>query len=280
MVEAFPMKNGVSITEAGSGYDPVYFWKNRDPRFYATIVYNGAVYDFPDQAPAGRRQWQYYYKDGSSLKSVETSNPTKTGFYTRKAINKNILKANVKLTDTDWIEIRYAEVLLNLAECANETDRISEAYDELIAIRARAGISANTNGKYGLKESMTKEAMRDAVMLERQIEFAFENKRYWDLRRRNLFASKLNGMRRYGIRATLKSTIKHSDFLNMRDTIKLDTRYHVYFDTELWLKDDKEPINYPQPAYNFFGIPQNMLDRSPAVIQTLLWENGTFDPLE
>src|SRR5436305_372146 len=46
MVKAFPMKNGRPITDSTSSpaYDSVYFWKNRDPRFYATIAYNGAVW--------------------------------------------------------------------------------------------------------------------------------------------------------------------------------------------------------------------------------------------
>lgn len=279
LVDAFPMKNGLPINDPASGYDDVHYWKGRDPRFYSTIVYNGAGYSVTGE-PADRKQWHYYYYNNSGqLVSVESQNPTTTGFYTRKAINPSVPKDQVKQTATDWIEIRFAEVLLNLAEAANEVGKTNEAYDELIKIRRRAGIEEG-DGFYGLKTGMTKEEMREAIMQERQIEFAFENKRYWDLRRRNLFAEKLNGTRRYGIRTILKPEFSHEEFLSIRDNIDLDKDFETYFTVEEWLKDDESAINYPQPQYNFFGIPKSILDRSPAVEQTMGWDDGTFDPLQ
>jgi starch-binding outer membrane protein, SusD/RagB family len=277
LVNAFPMKNGKAITDPESKYDSVHFWKDRDPRFAATIVYNGATWDFTGFA-SGRRQWHYYYYDKGSLKALETAGPTVTGFYTKKAVNSNIPKDQVKLTGTDWIEIRFAEVLLNLAECANELGKSDEAYEELKAIRTRAKIDVG-DGFYGLKQNMTTEEMRTAILDERRIEFAFENKRYWDLRRHNLFASKLNGTRRYGIRTILKKEFANKDFEAVRDKIDLNTEYEKYFTIEKWLKDEQFSINYIQPQYNFFAIPQNMRDRSPSVEQTKDW-GGTFDPLQ
>ncbi|MFT2009982.1 RagB/SusD family nutrient uptake outer membrane protein [Pontibacter sp. 13R65] len=278
LVDAFPMKNGLPITDPASGYDPVYYWKDRDPRFYSTIVYNGAEYEVQG-FPAGRKQWQYYYHNDGSLRSVEPTAPTTTGFYTRKAVDPNIAQTLVKQSGTDWIEIRYAEVLMNLAEAANEIGQINEAYSLLSAIRERAGIEAG-DGLYGLKAGMSKEEMRDAIMQERQVEFAFENKRYWDLRRRNLFEEDLNGTRRLGIRTVLKPEFDHDDFLEIRDNIDLDTEFDTYFTIEEWLLDEESAINYPQPQYNFFAIPSNILDRSPAVEQTMGWGSGSFDPLQ
>ncbi|ALJ01636.1 hypothetical protein DC20_21435 (plasmid) [Rufibacter tibetensis] len=279
LVDAFPMANGLNITDPASRYDAVHYWKNRDPRFYSTIVYNGANYTVAGES-ADRKQWHYYYytNDGK-LVSTETQNPTTTGFYTRKAVNTSIAKDRVKQTDTDWIEIRFAEVLLNLAEAANEVGKTNEAYVELSKIRSRAKIK-NENGLYGLKANMSTGEMREAIMLERQIEFAFENKRYWDLRRRNLFEKKLNGTRRLGIRTILKRQYSHASFLSIRDTVKLDTKFGTYFTVEPWLKDDQSAINYPQPKYNFFAIPKSILDRSPAVKQTQGWDNGSFNPYE
>src|SRR5207248_7717359 len=59
MVKAFPMKNGRPITDGTSSpaYDSVYFWKTRDPRFSATIAYNGAVWELSGKT--GRREWTY-----------------------------------------------------------------------------------------------------------------------------------------------------------------------------------------------------------------------------
>ena len=287
LVKAFPMSNGLSITDPSSGYDSVYFWKNRDPRFYATIGYNGCKWEFTG-LPANRVQWHYYYYQniqGTLYQvPVETPRTTTTGFYCRKAVNPDISKELCNQVGTDWPEIRMAEVLLSLAECANEVGKTQEAYNELIAIRDRAGITAGSNGLYGLKQGMDKNEMREAVMLERQIELAFENKRSWDLRRRNWFDEKLNGTRRYGLKTILKplpdTTYAYTAawFLTVRDTINLDKDYDKYFTAELWVKDEANTINFPQPLYNFFAIPPDMLDRSPAVEQTLLW-GGAFDPL-
>ena len=44
IVQSFPMANGKNIEDPGSGYDEKYFWRNRDPRFYATVVWNGAIF--------------------------------------------------------------------------------------------------------------------------------------------------------------------------------------------------------------------------------------------
>ena len=68
--------------------------------------------------------------------------------------------------------------------------------------------------------------------------------------------------------------------MTVRDTINLDENFEQYFYTEIWVKDQLSEINYPQPLYNFYAIPPPMLDRSPAVEQTLGWDNGTYDPLE
>ena len=289
LVNAFPMKNGLNIDDPASGYDSVFYFRGRDPRFYATIAYNGCLWEF-NGFPAGRKQWNYYYftlsvdQEDTLEQSVETESPTTTGFYCRKAVNSNIPQDQVRQTGTDWIEIRFAEVLLNLAECAAELGYLNEAKTALVAIRRRAGIEAG-DGSYGITAESVAE-MVEAVMLERQVELAFEDKRYWDLRRRNLFAEKLNGTYRYGIKTFLKpipdSTLAQTVnwFRTIRDTIDLNNNFDEYFYTELWLKDERSEINYPQPLYNFFAIPPAMLDRSPAIEQTLGWDNGTFDPLE
>ena len=82
----------------------------------------------------------------------------------------------------DWIEMRFAEVVLNLAECANETGRLAEAKDNVRRIRQRAGIAAGSFD-YGLAVATDMASMRSLILNERMIEFAMEGKRYWDLRR-------------------------------------------------------------------------------------------------
>lgn len=79
----------------------------------------------------------------------------------------------------DWIEMRYAEVLLNLAECAAEVgNKDEEVYEILKSIRERAGITANSDGLYGLKPNMNQQELIEAVLFERRIELAYEGKRF------------------------------------------------------------------------------------------------------
>ena len=67
----------------------------------------------------------------------------------------------------------------------------------------------------------------------------------------------------------------------IRNTIDINSAdYTTYFNVIPKKLDQLYKINYLQPQYNFFAIPQNILDRSPAVKQTLGWQNGEFDPLE
>src|ERR1051325_8150511 len=101
---------------------------------------------------------------------------------------------------TQGIEIRYAEVLLNLAEAANAIGHTQEAYDQLKLLRARAGIDPGADGLYGLDAGLAGDQMQAAIMLERRIEFTFEAKRYWDLRRNMRFEPELNGTRRFALK--------------------------------------------------------------------------------
>lgn len=292
LVKAFPMIDGKLTFEEGSGFDSTHYWKNRDPRFYATIAYNGCTW--PLTGMPGTRIWTHENSD------TERTNGTTSGFYCRKMTNAAIDKSMTDKCGTDWIEIRYAEVLLNLAECANETGRQEEALTLLKSIRARAGILPG-DGQYGLKPSYpNREELTDMILNERFVEFAFENKRLWDLRRRQLYANdlghfrKLNGRTRGHLLTTPKypsnaiTPAQKTNYVNntlipMRNTINLDEDYTTYFVNRFtnWIGDINYPINVPE-RYDFFGIPQMILNRSKAIKQTKGWGNGVdeFDPYE
>ena len=285
IVQAFPMADGSAPgTSTKYTYDPQTFYKNRDPRFYQTIAYNGCAWPVPGNA--NFRLWTYYYyskANGSATKSTELS-ASNTGFYCRKAVDPSISVDNLVYAGTDWQEIRYAEVLLNQAECAAELGHLAqgqEAYVNLIAVRQRAGIEAGTDGLYGLQANMDHDQMISAIMLEREIEFAFEGKRYWDLRRRELLESTFNGKERNGLTIVLNNNSSASDYLlPTRDQMaaaSLDSVYHNFF--KLTAKPlDKYQINF-QPADYFFGMPTNTINNDPNIQQNNTW-GGTFDPLK
>jgi hypothetical protein len=99
---------------------------------------------------------------------------------------------------------RYAEILLNYAEALNESGNTAEAFNQLKAIRLRAGIPLGTTPgfQHGLSVTMTQAEMRIAIRNERRIELAFEEHRFWDIRRWKI-AETVANREVYGIRATV-----------------------------------------------------------------------------
>jgi len=299
-VQAFPMADGHTINNSTAAYpyNPQLFFDNRDPRFYQTIAYNGC--SWPLEGNVLNRLWTYYYysnKGGTAAKTTEVSGSTGTGFYCRKAIDPAITQNNLPYAGTNWQEIRYAEVILNRAECAAETGDLNTAYGDLESIRKRAGIIPGTDGLYGLTAGMSQDQMVDAIMYERQIEFAYEGKRYWDLRRRKLLESVMNStvQIRQGLTTTLNNTGTSSDYLNVLETngltvrdnlatTSLDSVYLKYFNGTtaspgLATKAlDTSPIAYQTSDY-FFGIPLATMQNDPNIQQNNTW-GGPFDPLK
>lgn len=266
MVESYPMITGVPITES-TDYDPVLYWKNRDPRFNMTIAYNSCTWELSGKA--GRKQWTYV--------GAELNNPTATGFYCRKAVETSYTSYYTERSSTDWIEIRHAEVLLNYAECAAMLGKTDEAYDVLKAIRARAGILAGDNGMYGLKPELSSGQMIDAIMLERKLELSFEGKRYWDLRRHRLFEAELNGKVRHGVLPKLN--IPEEEFNKIKDTADFENNYATYFRDSLVILDKNFTIDF-KDNYYFYAIPNKYLETNSKMEQTQGWSGGTFNPLD
>jgi len=187
LAEAFPMKNGKAITEAGSGYSATNPYVNRDPRFGYTITYNGALYY---RASTNNLQPVFTYvnaaSDGYGIR-------TTTGYYICKMCDANTSAGGGSNTERGWPLMRYAEILLNYAEAVNETGHPELAYPKLTALRDRAGIDAGSNGLYGLQAGMTTDQMRVAIQNERRIEMAFEEQRFWDARRWKTAMTVFNG---------------------------------------------------------------------------------------
>jgi hypothetical protein len=292
MVNAFPMADGKAPgTSVKYPYNtttpPINFYANRDPRFYQTIAYNGC--SWPLVGNAANRLWTYFYYTnaaGTANKTTEAVAASNTGFYLRKAVDPNISAANLPFAGTDWQEIRYAEVLLNQAEAAVEIGKIGQAevaYTNLINIRKRAGIEAGTDGLYGLQAAMNHDQLINAIMYERQIEFAYEGKRYWDLRRRKLLEVTFNGKRRSGLNIFLKNTATSTDYiLATRDaSASSGAAFDTFFAANFTLATkqlDTYNLAY-QPADYFFGIPTNSIKNNPSLLQTSTW-GGPFDPIK
>ncbi|MBO9732068.1 MAG: RagB/SusD family nutrient uptake outer membrane protein [Chitinophaga sp.] len=279
LVDAFPMKDGSGWSSQARSYDTLF--RNRDDRFYANIYYNGA----PNQYLKGMRDdktylWTYFtnitnYSGTTGLEGVHnsiTQDPlwSNSSFYRIKAIDKNIDKGTVYNAAVDWIEIRYAEVLMNYAECANEVNNTAAALDALKQIRSRAGILPGAGGNYGIAAT-TQPEVRSALQQERFVEFCFEGKRMDDLRRWKKF-DYLRGLpQRHGIAVLLKAGQPDVSPLSDINTVwnRFTTTVITTDATNIAIKDQ----------YYIYGIPKINLDRNPLLKQNNNW-GGDFDPLQ
>lgn len=292
LVKSYGMKDGLPTSHASSGYNSILFWQNRDPRFAASIAYNGVAWPLSNKAT--RKQWTY------TGVLDETSGSMVTGFYCRRLCNPTLSPAQaVYVSNTgggsgmDWIEMRFAEVIMNLAECANETNRLSEAKDMVRKIRQRAGISAGSFD-YGLDVATDITSMRSLILNERQVEFAMEGKRNWDLRRtRNLHLITVRQSYKMAPKPPYYAgtgTVPGRIYLDManaagtkpRDTANLNNEsvYTAMFNTPVvGSLDGSNVITMPEKYY-FYALP-NLFNQNTFVIQqTAGWVNGTFDPLQ
>lgn len=190
LVDAFGMKNGLPVNDAASGYNANNPYTDRDPRFYSTILYNGAQWlGRPIETFEGGRD-----KPGTAITQ------TLTGYYMRKFMGRFENELRYSSHQQDFIYIRYAEILLNYAEALNEYQGpVQEVYDQLIALRKRAGIEAGGDDLYGLSAGISKNEMREVIHTERRVELAFEEQRYHDIRRwkiaEDVYTKPLHGMR-------------------------------------------------------------------------------------
>ncbi|MBC7743786.1 MAG: RagB/SusD family nutrient uptake outer membrane protein [Flavobacterium sp.] len=185
MVDAYEMADGTKF----SWSNPVHKanpYANRDPRLYASINYEGAVWrprptDAATKDPIGIIQTGYYVKpDGTVQAGLDTRNSafedwngTYTGYYMRKFIDPT-LDAQFNKQEQPWRHIRYSEILLNYAEACIGLGQESEAITYLNMIRSRVGMPPVTESGA---------ALIDRYRNERRVELAFEDQRFFDVRR-------------------------------------------------------------------------------------------------
>ncbi|ALL07786.1 hypothetical protein AQ505_21175 [Pedobacter sp. PACM 27299] len=183
LVDAFLMKNGKMPGEAGSNYDPANPYVNRDNRFAATIMFNTTKWlNRPVETFNGGKD-----RPGGSRTQ------TKTGYYLRKFMGKFESSGTYSNQNHHVILFRYAEMLLNYAEALNEASGpVNDAVDAIIAIRKRAGITAAADNRYGIPAGITQTELRTLIRNERRIEMAFEEQRFWDIRRWKIAGQVMN----------------------------------------------------------------------------------------
>ena len=164
-------------------------YENRDPRFYASILYDGSDWrqrpdDVIDLDPEGIIQTfsTLALPDGSTVPGLDTRdgpiedwNGSYTGYYLRKFVDPSV-DHQFETQEVPWDFFRYAEILLNDAEASIELGEEGDARDALNRIRRRAGMPE-------FDGSVTGQELVEQYRNERRIEMAFEEQRCFDVRR-------------------------------------------------------------------------------------------------
>lgn len=217
MIDLFPMADGKKPGDSEIyGYDNLKFFLNRDPRFYRTFAFPGVYWRFDgDPTSLGAafpyngqsyQLWNYaWYAQDDKKNDITQSGYGADGLglsykgaYIRKRSNDFDMNSPQPVTLYRWslegnrqgsfgegampyMEIRYAEVMLNLAEAACAIGQGQEALEILRDIRRRVGYT----GDCGLDGSLAGDrgTLFGAILYERQIELAYEGKRFDDMRR-------------------------------------------------------------------------------------------------
>lgn len=186
---------------ANTTYDPSNPYANRDPRFYATVYYNGSKRycnwsteasstSFENLGQGKGEQtrtittWDAYQKSDGSIeespeplmgRSLTGRTLTRTGYYQRKFLHPNS-GVEMRINGARHKDYRLAEIYLNFAEAAMEAGHADEAITYVNKVRTRAGMP-------GLPAGLSGDALRQRIHNERRVELALEGNRYFDVRR-------------------------------------------------------------------------------------------------
>lgn len=191
MIDAYGMKNGLPIDDPDSGYDPEHPYKNRDPRFYHDIVFDGFHYVLhPDVLSAEQKPFEYCtLYTGGAMRDVAVS--SSTGYFCQKLIPHQCNEGD-KMYDWDGAlhcylpYMRLADIYLMYAESGavvggakyQSSNCLLTAEEAINKIRERCGA-----GRVNPKFTSDKNLFINEIRRERAVELSFEGYRFCDLQR-------------------------------------------------------------------------------------------------
>ena len=211
LVEAFDYLDGTSGTlhyKNGNDYivykNPSDIFANKDARLYGTIIYPGTKFRGQDvDIQAGVAVWNdingsydlltdpslgSFYTDnktfvGQDGPQTNTPNVSNTGFYIRKFISEASGYTLRNYAENWWPWFRLGEIYLNATEAAFELNDETNALHYINKLRERAGFPANSLNKLTIEK----------IQNERRVELAFEDHRYFDMKRWRIADAVWNG---------------------------------------------------------------------------------------
>lgn len=309
MLDLFPLADG-SRPAVGNNYNDTFFFMNRDPRFYRTFAFSGAKW--PTSEDKNATIWLYRWKDGSNKTYYGDGNNVVSPAVVRKMSNPTASTGALAFSGTDIFEYRYAELLLNIAECYAAKGDIGNCLTYLGKVRERVKIPSANN--YGIGALSTKNEAIEACLYERRIELAYEGKRFWDIQRWMLYnddaaagnntcatlgIAPINGTARTGNHWQYKVAApdKNDPLISARGGISIDPdasdfstqldALKAFYENNLTLVAPDKPMDNSsgQPLFitfrqNYYisGLKDNILATNPWLKQTIGWKDASGAP--
>ncbi len=308
MIDLFPMADGSKPTTA-NGYSEFLFFKNRDPRFYRTFSFSGNKWAYKENLKPV--VWAYRWVNAAGVATYSDANQVSSPAFVRKLSSANTSNAsNFTYCGNDIFEYRYAELLLNIAECYAAKGDVANAVNYLGKIRARVGIPSANN--FGIGTLADKYAALSACLYERRVELAYEGKRFWDVQRWMLYSdvapngianntcaklglTPINGTQRTGNYLQYKSVSASDPLTVSRAAISVDpdaadfgtqiTALANFYTTNFILSPvimdnvNALPVQIDfKPNYYLFGLQTSVLSQNTWLLQTAGWKDATGSP--
>ena len=236
LVDAYEVKVNSTTAVKFNWDDPAMAanpYANRDPRLGFSIVTNNTAFGTPSR---NVQLWP------GGLDAKPIVNASKTGYYLRKYQIESLNLLNGNTGVHSWIIFRYPEVYLNYAEALNEWSPGNADIKKYVDIvRARTGVAMPP-----LPANLSQVEMREKIRNEKRVEFAFEDHRFWDVRRwmqgPELFGKALRGV----------NVNRNADNTFTYTPVKVEDRVFT-------------------PKMYLYPIPQSDLNISKELIQNPLW---------
>ncbi|SEW53909.1 RagB/SusD family nutrient uptake outer membrane protein [Chitinophaga arvensicola] len=253
-VDAYLMKDGKSIKESPlysetgfttvAGVSVSNMYVNREPRFYADVIYNNCVWQGGSMKAAAPVT---FYLSGPNGKNGHPTDWTKTGYLVRKNIASQTNAGsggNGQKQERPEIIFRLGEIYLDYVEALNEYNpNDPDILVYLNKIRERAGVPQYGSGPEALPVPASQADMRAKIRLERRIELAYESHRWFDIRRWKITAQVMGDMHGMNINKD------GNDFYQ-----RVVASRHIYI-----------------PALTWFPISQYEMDRTKLIVQNPGW---------
>lgn len=175
LVDAYEMQStGMRIEDAGSGYDVDNPYQGRDPRMNQTIIVNNSQW---------KGQLVEIWNEGQH--GPPQVGATVTGYYLKKGVIESVNLEPGRTTTAihTWPLFRYGEVLLNYAESMNEAYGPNDPADLGMSATEAVNLVRQRADMPDFPAGMGQSAFRQKLHNERKVELAFEDHRFWDIRR-------------------------------------------------------------------------------------------------